>query len=284
MRDGHQIQELSCPRCAIRRTVHLADGSSFCFNCRLQWSTQQAAHAHAVRGTIPPPSPPESFGPPSPSRPGRRSTAQPCALGSTAIGRRVRQCDSGPLEYQATISAASGRPSSADCRLYARASQPRVSERGEASQPASGILALVRTARARLATHTCSERAQLSVTPAASLHWERSLGTAVNERHFHIRNAHSETGTWRGAMSGAPGSRGYRSQSHLSERRRLAHFRLEPRQNLAPIDFDEACLIVPHLVDIYVVHSGLDELLDGGSMASGSGPRTSVYGRAWSSV
>ena len=30
------VQHRCCPRCAIRRTVRLADGS-FCYNCRLLW-------------------------------------------------------------------------------------------------------------------------------------------------------------------------------------------------------------------------------------------------------
>jgi hypothetical protein len=37
VRDGFLIREQACPRCAIRRTVHFATGTSFCFNCRLQW-------------------------------------------------------------------------------------------------------------------------------------------------------------------------------------------------------------------------------------------------------
>lgn len=37
MSSGYRIQYQSCPRCAIRRTVSVGDGSSFCFNCRLQW-------------------------------------------------------------------------------------------------------------------------------------------------------------------------------------------------------------------------------------------------------
>jgi hypothetical protein len=42
MRDGIIIQEQACPRCAIRRTARLAYGTSFCFNCRLQWPTHDA--------------------------------------------------------------------------------------------------------------------------------------------------------------------------------------------------------------------------------------------------
>jgi hypothetical protein len=34
--NGATIQERTCPRCAIRRTVRIA-GSSFCHNCRLHW-------------------------------------------------------------------------------------------------------------------------------------------------------------------------------------------------------------------------------------------------------
>ena len=49
MISGYVIQERSCPRCAIRRTVRLTPGSSFCFNCRLQWSTQQVAPGQPVR-------------------------------------------------------------------------------------------------------------------------------------------------------------------------------------------------------------------------------------------
>ena len=33
---GATIHERACPRCAIRRTVRIA-GSSFCYDCRLQW-------------------------------------------------------------------------------------------------------------------------------------------------------------------------------------------------------------------------------------------------------
>lgn len=38
MTGAYVIQEQSCPRCAMRRTVRLAAGGYFCFNCRLQWS------------------------------------------------------------------------------------------------------------------------------------------------------------------------------------------------------------------------------------------------------
>jgi hypothetical protein len=57
VKDGLLIQEQHCPRCAIRRTVHLADGSSFCFNCRLHWSvcmTAYPAEDHTL-STPPPP-------------------------------------------------------------------------------------------------------------------------------------------------------------------------------------------------------------------------------------
>jgi hypothetical protein len=37
MTRGNTIQERACPRCAIKRTVLLVHGSSFCFNCRYQW-------------------------------------------------------------------------------------------------------------------------------------------------------------------------------------------------------------------------------------------------------
>jgi hypothetical protein len=49
MSGGYLIQERACPRCAIRRTVRLTAGNSFCFNCRLQWSTQQVARGQPVR-------------------------------------------------------------------------------------------------------------------------------------------------------------------------------------------------------------------------------------------
>jgi hypothetical protein len=53
MTGGYLIQERPCPRCAIRRTVRLAAGGSFCFNCRLQWSTRQIARAQpAPRMTV----------------------------------------------------------------------------------------------------------------------------------------------------------------------------------------------------------------------------------------
>jgi hypothetical protein len=42
MRDGIVIQEHACPRCAIRRTARLVYGTSFCFNCRLQWPPHDA--------------------------------------------------------------------------------------------------------------------------------------------------------------------------------------------------------------------------------------------------
>jgi hypothetical protein len=37
MRQGYVIQERSCPRCAIRRTVRLGRGLALCFNCRYHW-------------------------------------------------------------------------------------------------------------------------------------------------------------------------------------------------------------------------------------------------------
>ncbi|MBV9582825.1 MAG: hypothetical protein JO057_29935 [Chloroflexi bacterium] len=58
MTGGFSIRQQSCPRCAIRRTAHLADGSGFCFNCRLRWSGQHAASQSAV--------PPRNAAPPSP--------------------------------------------------------------------------------------------------------------------------------------------------------------------------------------------------------------------------
>jgi hypothetical protein len=48
MRDGIIIQEQACPQCAIRRTARLAYGTSFCFNCRLQWPSQGAPLNYAV--------------------------------------------------------------------------------------------------------------------------------------------------------------------------------------------------------------------------------------------
>jgi len=36
------IQELTCPRCAIRRTVRIA-GESFCHNCHLHWRSASEA-------------------------------------------------------------------------------------------------------------------------------------------------------------------------------------------------------------------------------------------------
>jgi hypothetical protein len=62
MRDGILIQERACPRCGIRRTARLAygtSGTSFCFNCRLQWPTREAPVSHPV-GT---PSPQHVLGP-----------------------------------------------------------------------------------------------------------------------------------------------------------------------------------------------------------------------------
>jgi hypothetical protein len=35
-------------------------------------------------------------------------------------------------------------------------------------------------------------------------------------------------------------------------------------RQISPVEFDEACLIEPHLVAIHVVHTGVNELLDGG--------------------
>jgi hypothetical protein len=62
MRHGFVIEEQSCPRCANRRTVRVADGSSFCFNCRLQWSVQDAAGGPAARGAAASGRQPEPFG------------------------------------------------------------------------------------------------------------------------------------------------------------------------------------------------------------------------------
>jgi hypothetical protein len=53
MRDGIIIQERPCPRCAIRRTARLAYGTSFCFNCRLQWPTHDAPLLDAVEVLAP---------------------------------------------------------------------------------------------------------------------------------------------------------------------------------------------------------------------------------------
>lgn len=46
MSNGYLVQERACPRCAIQRTVRVADGSSFCFNCRLQWRSDQSQANH----------------------------------------------------------------------------------------------------------------------------------------------------------------------------------------------------------------------------------------------
>jgi hypothetical protein len=54
MTGSYLIQEQTCPRCAIRRTVRLAAGGCFCFNCRLQWSTRQIAGAQPVARTTTP--------------------------------------------------------------------------------------------------------------------------------------------------------------------------------------------------------------------------------------
>jgi hypothetical protein len=54
MRDGIIIQERPCPRCTIRRTARLAYGTSFCFNCRLQWPTLGAPLLDAVEVSPPP--------------------------------------------------------------------------------------------------------------------------------------------------------------------------------------------------------------------------------------
>src|SRR5918911_431890 len=48
MRDGILIQERVCPRCAIHRTVRLGHGTSFCFNCRLQWATREAPAPQSI--------------------------------------------------------------------------------------------------------------------------------------------------------------------------------------------------------------------------------------------
>jgi ribosomal protein L37AE/L43A len=40
--NGAMIQEQTCPRCAIRRTVRIA-GASFCHNCHMYW--HGASHA-----------------------------------------------------------------------------------------------------------------------------------------------------------------------------------------------------------------------------------------------
>jgi hypothetical protein len=62
MRQGFVIEEQSCPRCANRRTVRVADGSSFCFNCRLQWPAHDAAGGDARRGMAALGPQPGSFG------------------------------------------------------------------------------------------------------------------------------------------------------------------------------------------------------------------------------
>ena len=50
------IQQSRCPRCAIRRTVRLGARGAFCFNCRLQWDTERAAHqGMKAAGSTPPP-------------------------------------------------------------------------------------------------------------------------------------------------------------------------------------------------------------------------------------
>jgi hypothetical protein len=46
----------------MRRTARVADGSSFCFNCRLHWAVQPAAHPHGLHGMVAPPPPPQPFG------------------------------------------------------------------------------------------------------------------------------------------------------------------------------------------------------------------------------
>jgi hypothetical protein len=51
MTGSYVIQEQRCPRCAIRRTIRLAAGGSFCFNCRLQWPAREIADAQSVART-----------------------------------------------------------------------------------------------------------------------------------------------------------------------------------------------------------------------------------------
>jgi ribosomal protein L37AE/L43A len=53
LRDGILIQERTCPRCAIRRTARLGQGTSFCFNCRLKWPTRAAPVAQRVGTPLP---------------------------------------------------------------------------------------------------------------------------------------------------------------------------------------------------------------------------------------
>jgi hypothetical protein len=37
------IQERTCPRCAIKRTLNVFAWGSFCCNCKLQWYPQAAS-------------------------------------------------------------------------------------------------------------------------------------------------------------------------------------------------------------------------------------------------
>ena len=59
MNGGMVIQERSCPRCSIHRTVQVGTSKiAFCFNCRLQWSANGSSalrdeRALAVTATVP---------------------------------------------------------------------------------------------------------------------------------------------------------------------------------------------------------------------------------------
>ena len=51
--NGKTIQQVHCPRCAIRRTVRIGRSNlSFCFNCRMQWRPGYGAPTSA-RATAP---------------------------------------------------------------------------------------------------------------------------------------------------------------------------------------------------------------------------------------
>ena len=52
MSQGYLIQNVPCPRCAIRRTVRLREGRSFCFNCRFQWHPAAYQFAPADRARL----------------------------------------------------------------------------------------------------------------------------------------------------------------------------------------------------------------------------------------
>ena len=64
MNGGIIVQERSCPRCGIRRTVRIGTLKvAFCFNCRLGWPATESAALRDERELAVTPGVPHRFGP-----------------------------------------------------------------------------------------------------------------------------------------------------------------------------------------------------------------------------